>query len=428
MEELVREEQTTVITYTDYGAYKKDLDAELERSAESFIRIGYLLKVARDTGILAASGYANVNEFAQKEYGLDKTQVSRFIRINDRFSEDGYSGSIRKEYRGFGYAKLALMLQIPDSINEELTPDYSKAEIQAVKEEVSREREITDIEVMLEEKDGVQQSLDEMLVKVAYQIGKEDSALYCALWESRMLRDEGVERFTEILAPSGEKAYSVRIPGEGRMMLMVRESRDRVALVSIREGSEKRAYTKAEVMDAFGKIFFDGSAKGSWEKTYGMPYPEEKEEVAPVQPAKEGRVVKAKTPPQPEKKKRPQEQQPRQMQIHDMEKEIPERNPAPEEETDSRAGDQETEKESRMQIPGQDSIENHAEYMPDDALEQMQKRAGEIIEMSMAVSVDMWKGKKMPLDVIRKNRENAGVVKELFEKMEKLAVAGGGNA
>ena len=65
-------------TYTEY---KRELDAELSKSAESFVRIGYLLKVARDTDILAESGYKNMAEFANAEYGLSSTYVSRFIRI-----------------------------------------------------------------------------------------------------------------------------------------------------------------------------------------------------------------------------------------------------------------------------------------------------------------------------------------------------------
>ena len=67
-----------------YSDFKKELDKELTQSAESFVRIGYLLKIARDTEILAESGYNNVNDFAAAEYGLDKSQVSRFININDR--------------------------------------------------------------------------------------------------------------------------------------------------------------------------------------------------------------------------------------------------------------------------------------------------------------------------------------------------------
>ncbi|MDO5575203.1 MAG: hypothetical protein Q4G60_14635, partial [bacterium] len=98
--------------YQSYQQYKAAVDTELQRSAESFVRIGYLLKVARDTDILQESGYTNVNEFAKGEYGIERTQVSRFININDRFSEGGFSDQLLPEYQGMGYAKLALMLTL----------------------------------------------------------------------------------------------------------------------------------------------------------------------------------------------------------------------------------------------------------------------------------------------------------------------------
>ena len=70
MEELMeqRHDGSNVITYTDYTVYKQDLRLDLQRAAESFVRIGYMLKVARDTRILEGSGYASVNEFALKEF------------------------------------------------------------------------------------------------------------------------------------------------------------------------------------------------------------------------------------------------------------------------------------------------------------------------------------------------------------------------
>lgn len=70
--------------------------------------------MARDTRILAESGYQNVVEFAKAEYGDDKTQVSRFMNINDKFSEGGYAPELKAEYQGFGYAKLSIMLSLPD--------------------------------------------------------------------------------------------------------------------------------------------------------------------------------------------------------------------------------------------------------------------------------------------------------------------------
>lgn len=429
MEELMNT-GSTVITYTDYSQYKAALDAELQKSAEGFVKIGYLLKVARDTRILEDSGYANVNEFAEKEYGLDKTQVSRFIRINDRFSEDGYSENLKLDYKGYGYAKLALMLMLPDSINEELTADYSKSEIQAIKEEVDAEQKITDLEVMMEEKDKMQQSLDDTLVQVAYQIGKEDPKLYCELWESQVEREEDIRGFMEIFAPSGTKTYSVRIPGTGRMMLMIREDKDEVKLINVRDETDKHVYTKRDIIDAFRSIFETGSAKESWSSTYGEEFPEEKEEVAPVQPVrKESKVVKAKPPKKEEPKKenpaRQQSTEAETMTLHDIQEDLPVPNPVPEEEMEQEKP-AETENAPEQQLPGQDNIMKHPEYLPDtqETQEELQTRAKEIVERSLIVSMDIWTGKKMPLDVIRRNKDNAQRVVELFEKMEKLVEAG----
>ena len=142
-----------IIYQKSYKEYKAELDGELQKTAEGFVRIGYLLKVARDTNILAESGYQTVTEFAEAEYNLNKTQVSRFISINDRFSEEGYSDRLKDSYKDFGYAKLTIMLQLPEAMTEELSPDYSKAEIQELKEEMDEEKKISDIELAIEKAD-----------------------------------------------------------------------------------------------------------------------------------------------------------------------------------------------------------------------------------------------------------------------------------
>ena len=165
-----------------YQEYKTELGNELNKTAEGFVRIGYLLRLAQDTDILKESGYANVNEFAQKEFGLDKSQVSRFIGINERFSEGGYSDSLQDRYQGFGVAKLAIMLLLPDSINEELTPDFSKADITAILEEVKEEEKVTDIEVLMEERESEEEEM-EPIDWVIRQLGYDRPELYLELYE-----------------------------------------------------------------------------------------------------------------------------------------------------------------------------------------------------------------------------------------------------
>lgn len=293
--------------YRSYSDYKRALDGELQRSAESFVRIGYLLKVARDTDILQESGYSSVNDFAHAEYGLDKSQVSRFIRINDEFSKNGYSDRLQERYQSFGYAKLSLMLLLPDEINEELSASYSKAEIQAVKEEIDEEKRTTDLEVMLEEKDERQQACG-IFGKVLYQIGKDNPEIYPGLYDAVCntvydgTSQPVVEKLMDVLAPAGEAIISVRIAGEGRKMLSVKGADMDPVLVDIRSG-DKQSCTWDQLIEELEALCPDAEdARKAWEILYGEAFPEKKQEVAPVQPRKEseshrtGRVVKAKKP------------------------------------------------------------------------------------------------------------------------------------
>lgn len=282
--------------YQNYEEYKKAMNTVLNRTVEDFVMTGYLLKQGRDTDILKDSGYSNVNEFAWAEYKLEATQVSRYIRINDRFSEGGYSPRLQDHYKGFGYAKLALMLTLPESVAEELTPAYSKSEIQAVKEEIESEEKITDIEVILEGKKEEQKELDN-LEKAIHQICMEDPELYVKL-HGTVRTSVGTEPIKELLAPDGDKLYSVRPQGCGRIMLYLNDEKDEVILQVVRQNLKER-FTWSDILGYLVLITEQEDAKKNWEELFGQQYPE-KEKIAPVQPKKEKRkepkVVKAKPP------------------------------------------------------------------------------------------------------------------------------------
>lgn len=285
-------------SYMDYQEYKAALDAELQQSTESFVRIGYMLKLARDTDILAGSGYTSVNEFARAEYNIDKTLVSRFISINDRFSEGGNSNRLQEQYRGFGYAKLAIMLQLPDVVTEELSPEFSKTDVQAIKEEVDAERQISDLEVMMEEKDKAKGWLETNLQKVLYQLGMENPEKYRDIHTAMKAADRN-RTLNETLAPTGENIYSVRIPGTGRLMLSVKGMDRDISLVNVRTG-EKETYTWSELELAAELIVnTELSAEASYELNYEKDFPKtepvpepKKPEIAPVQPKKEPKKQK----------------------------------------------------------------------------------------------------------------------------------------
>lgn len=345
-----------------YSEYKKALDTELQKAADSFVKIGYLLKLARDTNVLAESGYKTVAEFAAAEYNLDKTQVSRFISINDKFSEGGYSDHLMPGYCGYGYAKLTIMLQLPTEINEELTPRYTKAEIQSIKDEVDEEKKVTDIERMLEG-----ESDKPLIAQVIMAIGKDQPELYLKI-SQKILDDECIDNdIAEMMAPQGEVTYSVRVQGRGRVMLMISE--ESVKLVNTRTG-EKEETDWHEIGYWWSEI---AGLKEAWEKLYGEPFPEN-DAVAPVQqkkPEKPSKVVKAK----PEVNKEPKQKtskesetpekeppkEPEQRTLHEAEPSIP--IPEPVEPETEEAALEDAQEEN---LPGQQDIENdYPETVPD---------------------------------------------------------------
>ncbi|MBD9338613.1 MAG: hypothetical protein EGP69_11935 [[Ruminococcus] faecis] len=282
--------------YQDYEEYKKAMKNVLNRTVEDFVIIGYLLKQGRETDILKDSEYRDVYEFAWAEYKLDRSQVSRYIGINKRFSEGGGSPRLQERYRDYGYSKLALMLKMPESVVEELTPAYSKSEIQAVKEEIESEEKITDIEVILEGAKEEQRDLNN-LEKAINQICMENPELYVKL-HGTVRTSVGTEPIKDVLAPDGDKLYSVRPQGCGRIMLYLNDEKDEVILQVVRQSLKER-YAWSDILGYLVLITEQEDAKKNWENLFGQQYPE-KEQIAPVQPKKEKRkeskVVKAKPP------------------------------------------------------------------------------------------------------------------------------------
>lgn len=309
-----------IVNYQNYEEYKREVNRVLNKTVEDFVAIGYLLKKGRDTDILKDSGYANVNEFAEAEYHLDASQVSRFIRINDRFAVDGYSSALKEEYRGYGYAKLAIMLTLPEELTEELSPAFSKTEIQAVKEEVEEEQKITDIEVILEGEKEEQKELSN-LEKGLHQLFDDEPELFRRLYE-KMKEEIGMEALQEILAPSGEQVYSVRVQGFGRIMLILNDSEEKIIVFKIRS-KEKEFYDWEQARQYILTLITEDTAEIQYEKLYGKEFPK-REEQPKEEPKKrkEAKVQKAKKPEKKEiapvqkaeepKKEEPKQEEPKQ--------------------------------------------------------------------------------------------------------------------
>ena len=256
----------------NYEQFKQALDTELANQAAGFVRTGYLLKKARDTDILASSGYSTVAEFAKAEYGLSKDIVSRYIAINDRYSEGGYSDRLQDKYEGYGVAKLQDMLTLPIEVVDLISPEMTRKEIAEVKAEVREEEAISPIEVALEGTD-VQQADMELCQKAIYKYAKDNPEKFKAL--VKWTKDGDSEELESILAPSGIAVLASRPQGIGKVFTSFKGEGQPVDILAVKN-NEKHTLSMddyaAKVREVFAPI---ADMPDAYEKTFG---------VAPVQP------------------------------------------------------------------------------------------------------------------------------------------------
>jgi hypothetical protein len=315
-------ENLTTLKESSYWPFKTEMDREVKAHAEGFVRIGYLLKLARDTEVLKESGYANVNDFAQKEYGLSKDMVSRYIRINDRFSVDGNSDKLQERYSEFGYAKLADMLTLADNIVDAIPPEATRVQIQEIAKEVREEEKITDLEVRMEQPDPAKRELNNTLEQLLHRIFYEERWKFANLMNE--LNAAGCEEqaqknvIRDVLTPAGYFMKTARIPQMGKLILSIKGENEPITITNMRAtGEPPEIFSWDDLLAAVNQFSMPGKAGESiWETIYNEPFKEKSEsctgatvkkpEKTECEPKKEQKVVEQpKAEPKPEKKEPP---------------------------------------------------------------------------------------------------------------------------
>lgn len=121
------------ITLLEWQSWKEDIRKRLEAATASFVGIGYRLKQIRDSKAYKQDGYEDLYSFAQAEYNLSKSTVSRFIAINDNFSLNGNSLELKEEYIKFGSSQLTEMLGLSDDDRVLITEQTTIKDIRNLK-------------------------------------------------------------------------------------------------------------------------------------------------------------------------------------------------------------------------------------------------------------------------------------------------------
>lgn len=220
------------ITITEYLTWKQEIKDRLNTTVDNFIVIGYRLKQIRDSEAYRNDGYPSMGAFVQEEYGLNEATASKFIKINDNYSEGGNSMRLQEKYQGYGYNKLYEMIALPESDRALITADTSVKEI----------REIKQFNKEAEQKPAADAD-EEKLLKMLLTDNQE-----AFNWIMSGQEKEHMEDILYAFAPSGS-----RMIRQGTLMLFLQSEQEGVKIKRFGAGQQQLSY--AEFFERIRELF-----------------------------------------------------------------------------------------------------------------------------------------------------------------------------
>lgn len=104
--------------------------------AENYVAIGYYLRKAREAELYKDGGYASIHEMASSEFGMARQTAEHCMRINEKFSEGGDSPALEESYRQYGKSQLQEMLYLTDEQLEDVRPEMTVKDIRNIRKPV----------------------------------------------------------------------------------------------------------------------------------------------------------------------------------------------------------------------------------------------------------------------------------------------------
>ena len=109
--------------------------------AENYVAIGYYLRKAREAELYKDGGYASIHEMAAGEFGMARQTAEHCMRINEKFSEGGDSPALEESFRKYGKSQLQEMLYLTDEQLEDVRPEMTVKDIRNIRKPVEEPME-----------------------------------------------------------------------------------------------------------------------------------------------------------------------------------------------------------------------------------------------------------------------------------------------
>lgn len=310
------------LSMDEYIQSKNDIKNNLGGIVKSFVRIGWQLTRIDRSGTYKNDGYNTIAEFAAAEYGMTKTGVSRFMNVYETYSADGDTPELKEQYREFNFSQLTELLQIQETDRQMFTPEVKREDIREFQR--FEKENASDPMQLLDWKNA--KSPEEKLKATIQEFFRENREILNAAYSS----DMGPKDLAEMISPSGSRSYR-----KGTVYLMFYEETKGIMVKVF--GETPVDITYRYFLDVTHSLFDEyDSGTHTWEKCFGTsPDKEPQKQEEPVEPKTSehsGDITG--------------------MVSENISKTVPEEPAiAPAQQED--------------QIPGQDSIDQHPEYLPE---------------------------------------------------------------
>lgn len=322
-------EEYTQLTM-DLGQYrsaKEEIKSGLTGIVKSFVKVGWLLWRINRSEAFRQDGYSTIAEFAKAEYDMTPSGVSRFIDVYEKYSVEGDTPELKEKYREYNFSQLTEMLQIPEESRQMFLPEAKRESIRDFKAFTKENENSPDalLNWMKEPEDEEGKAIIEFF--------RADKDRMDAFFGSRAFSEGNVKELAEILNPSGNTHF------RHKTVFMMFYDYDKGIMVNL-FGESPRPVKWEEFINRVKDLFEAGNGeKITWERCFGEKKSEVQEEDADGQ-----------------------------------QESINQENDSADQKNDSAGGQQDTHEGGQQaagastgeeeQIPGQDSIENHPEFMP----------------------------------------------------------------
>ena len=339
------------LTLDDYIQCKTEIKENLTGIVKSFVKIGWQLTRINASKAYTLDGYSSITEFAKAEYDINPDGVSRFMNVYERYSLPGDTPELQEQYKDFKFAQLSEMLQLTEEDQQLITPDTKRADIRELKK-FNKENEHNP-EQLLNWKNGE----DNKIYETVFEFFKAFRQILNELFGSEAYRTGNIGQMVDIVNPSGTRSYR-----KNTVFLMMYGQDKGIMVKQIPQGTTNMPWS--EFFDIVQDLFGEKAAGGRTWEAYFEPEsqktaePEEdapllrnamaNSEIAPAQATEEKEEKNQETAPVPEENTVER--------VEESEKTV-EKPEEPENPVENQPKEEE-------QIPGQDSILNHEEYMP----------------------------------------------------------------